>query len=145
MRNGIVVQNGQGIGHGNPVITAQSGSLGKDAASIMGHVQTIHSHIQGAAGILFADHIHMALQNDALVVFQAAGAGSKDHHIVALILAIAKAVGLRKGNQVVADGLCIAAPMGDGTYFFKITEYALGLQALQFSFRHSCTLLHTFS
>lgn len=52
---------GQGIGDGNAVITAQGGSLGKDAASIMGHVQTIHSHIQGAAGVLFADHIHMAL------------------------------------------------------------------------------------
>lgn len=48
VRNGIVVQNGQGIGDGNAVITAQGGSLGKDAASIMGHVQTIHSHIQGS-------------------------------------------------------------------------------------------------
>ena len=139
MGNGGVGEQGHGIGHRNAVITAQGGTLGKDIAAIVLHIQAFLLHINGAVRILLADHVHMTLEHHRLVVFIAGCSIAKEDHIVKLILDIAQVVFLCKGNQIVGNGLGVIRAMGNGTDFFKITEYSLRLQTRKFSRIHMHT------
>ena len=81
----------------------------------------------------------MALDNDRFMGLIAGRGLPEEDHIVQLVLDIAKVVFLSKVHQVIADGLCVLSAMGNGTDFFKITQYRLGLQAGKLSRIH----LHT--
>ena len=120
MRDGGICQQGQGEGQGNAVIATKSGALGKDKLAVMGQVQTIHGHIQGTVGLLLADHVHMALKDHRGMVLQALGTRPEEDDIIYLVLDVFESVGLGKGYQIVADGLGVAAPVGDGADLFKI-------------------------
>ena len=137
MRNGGVSQQRQSVGNSNAIVTAQRSSLGKDKRTVVGHIQTVHSHINGTIRILLADHIHVALQYHGLVIFIAAGTVGVDDHIVKFILLITQTVLYRKTHQIVADGLGIAAAVGNGANIFKIRKYRLRLQTGKFAVNHN--------
>ena len=132
MGNGRVCQQSQTHGNGDTVVAAQSRALGKHKLAVVGHIQSLGGHVNGAVRILLADHVQMALQNHGGVVFQAAGAGAIDNHIVHFILNVPKAMGLGKVHHIIRHGLCIPGAMGNGTDFLKITENGPGLQTRQF-------------
>ena len=88
MGNGGVVQQCQRISNGNAVVTAQGSTLGEDTAAVMGHIQTLHSHINGAGCILFADHIHMTLEDHGRMVPIAAGTFLENDDVIHFILNI---------------------------------------------------------
>ena len=137
MGNGSISHQGHGVSKGNAVIAAEGCSLGRNAVAIMGHIQTFGSHINGAIGILLADHIHMALQDHRLMVLHAAGAVLKDDHIVQIILNITQTMLLCKADQIVTDHLGVAGAVGNGADFFKISKYRSRLKTCQFNRIHS--------
>ena len=107
----------------------------------MCHIQALLGHVDGTVGILFADHVHVSLQNHRLVVFHAAGAVCKQDHIVQGILHIAQVVFPGKGHQIVADLLGVAGTMGHGADLLKIAKHCLRLQPGQFFGFHTISLL----
>ena len=131
MGNGLIRQQRQSVGHSDAVVTAQGGATGKDIAAIVGHIQTVGIHIDGAILILLADHVHMALNNDRLMVLQAAGALLEHDHIIQFILEIPDAVLLGKGHQIIGDQFGIPGTVGDGTDLFKISKNRRRLQTCQ--------------
>ena len=105
----------------------------------MGYIQTFGCHIDGAIRILFADHVHMTLDDYRLVILVTLGGITKEDHIIEFILDIAQVVGLGKVHQVVGNHLSVIRAMGNGTNFFKITEYSLRLQTCKSSGIHMHT------
>ena len=88
MGNGLVGQKRHGVGQGNAVIAAQGSTLGEDIAAVMGQVQALNGHVQGHIGVLFADHIHVALEDYGLMVFHAAGALPEENDVAHFVLNI---------------------------------------------------------
>ena len=137
MRDGFVSQKCQTVGNSNTIITAQSGALGINTTAIMGDVQTVHIHIQRAVCILFANHVHMALEDHRGMAFHAAGTFTEENDVIIFILNILQVMLLRKGNQIIRDHLGVLGSVGDGTDFFKIAEYGCRLKASQLDSIHS--------
>ena len=132
MGNGRVCQQSQTHGNGDTVVAAQRRALGKHKLAVVGHIQSLGGHVNGAVRILLADHVQMALEDHGGVVFQAAGAGAIDNHIVHFILNVPQAMGFGKVHHIIRHGLCIPGAMGNGTDFLKIAENGPGLQTRQF-------------
>ena len=141
VRNGLVRQERHGIGYSDAVVTAQSGASSEHITLIVGHIQPILSHVQRTVGILFTDHIHMALEDYRGMILQAAGALLKEDHIVGFVLNIADSIFLGEGNQIIRDPLGIPGTVGNGTDFFKIAENGSRLKARKLNGFHSKTLL----
>ena len=142
MGDGLVCQQRHGIGNGNAVIAAKGGTPGEDKTLIMGHIQALILHVDGAVRILLADHIHMALKDHRRMVLHAAGTLLEEDHIAGFVLNVTKSLFLRKGNQIVRNLLCITGSVGDAADLLKITKYRGRLQARQF---HCCHGKHSFS
>ena len=128
MGDGIVSQDGQGIGHGNAVIAAQGGAVGKNIRAVMGQIQAIGFKMDGAIRLLLTDHVHVALDDHRGVILVPGRAALEQDHIVGLILDIAQAVFLGEAHQVVRNGFGVPGAMGDGANLLKITENGRGLQ-----------------
>ena len=128
---GIIVQNGHGHGHGNAVVAAQGGAPGGNGVALQHQVQALDSHVLGAAGLLFADHVHVTLEDHRLRRLIAGGGVPEDHHVVQLVLDIPQAPGLGKIHQPVADGFGVAGTVGDGAQLLEETKNTLGLQMIQ--------------
>ena len=139
MGDGFIGQQCHGIGNGNAVVAAQGGTLGKDILTVVVDIQTLGCHVDGAVGILLADHVHMALDDHRLVVFVAGGGIAEEQYIVQIILDIAQVIFLGKVHQVVGNSLGIVRAMGNGTNLFKIAKHSLRLQSCQFSRIHMHT------
>ena len=131
MGQGGIVQDGQGHGHGDAVVAAQGGALGGNGVPLQHQVQALDSHVLGAAGLLFADHVHVTLEDHRLRRLIAGGGIPEDHHVVQLVLDIPQATGLGKVHQPVADGLGVAGTVGDGAQLLEETKNTLGLQMIQ--------------
>ena len=131
MRNAAVGKQRQGIRHGNTVIAAQSGSPGEHTLAVMGHIQALPVHVNGAVLVLLADHIHMALEHHGRMVLQTAGAFLEEDHIVALVLDITQTLLPGKGNKIVRNQLGVPGSVRDGTELFKISKYSGRLQTRQ--------------
>ena len=127
----LCVQNCQCHSHSDAVIAAQGGALGVDGVSLHHQVQPFLIHILGAVGGLFADHVHVALEDDRLGVLIAGGSFLDDNHIVQLVLVRFQPPFPGEGHQPVAGGLGVAGAVGDGAQLLKETEYAPGLQMFQ--------------
>ena len=89
----------------------------------MHHIQAIGLHIQGAACVFFADHIHVTLQNNRVMILITASTILEDDHIVNFVLNIAQISCLGKVNQIITDCLCVPGAVGDSTDFFKKSKY----------------------
>ena len=137
MGNGLVCQDGQCISQSNAIIAAQGRPLGEHIAAIVRHIQALGLQIDGTVLILFANHVHMALDNHRGMILHAAGAFLEHNHVVQLILHIPDSMLLGKGHQIVADGLGIARSVRDGTDFLKISKYCRRLQTCQFHSLHN--------
>ena len=136
MRNGGVSQQSQRKSDGDAVIAAQGGALGVDILTVVGHIQALGGHIDGAVSILLADHIHVALNDDGIVILVTAGAFLEQDNVVGLVLDIAQAVFLGEAHQIIADDLGVAGAVGHGADLFKIFKDCGRLQACQFHVAH---------
>ena len=129
MGNILVSQQRQRISDSDTVIAAQRCTLGKHKLAVMGHIQAVGIHIDGAVGILFADHIHMPLQDNRRVILHTAGAIAENDHIIKFVLLIPQTVGLGKIHQKITDPFGIAGAMGDGADLLKVEKHGRRLQA----------------
>ena len=141
MGNGSIRNQCHCIGNSNAVIAAQRCSLCKHAKVIMTQIKPLRIHINGAALILLADHIHMPLKHYRLVILQAAGTVGKQDDVIALILDITNLLLLCKIHQKIADCLRIVGTVGNCTQRLKIFKYSTGLQPSQLLFFHKNVLL----
>ena len=137
MGNGLIGQNGHGISHSDAVIAAQGSTTGENIGAVMGHIQALSLHIDGAIRILVTDHVHVALQDHRGMILVAAGTFLIEDHIIQFILLVTDAVFLRKRHQIVADGLGIAGTMGIRAEFFKESKNGCRLQTGQLNSIHS--------
>ena len=146
MDNGAISCEGHSKSHGNTIVTTPGSAIGKNIIAVMGDIQALSIHIDGAIHILFTDHIHMTLDDHRGMILHAAGTGDENDDIVQRILDIFQALLLRKVHQVVADDLGIARAMGHGANFFKITKDRSRFQTCQFHSIHGDhSPLHGFS
>ena len=118
-----ISQQSKRIGNCNTIVTTQSGSLGIHKFSVMGNIQSLSLHIDGAICIFFANHVHMSLKNHRGMILHATSSGPKQNHVVAVILNIAQIMFLGKSNQVITDHFRISGAVGNPTDFFKICKY----------------------
>ena len=106
-------------------------TLGEDIIAVMGNVQTVSLEIDGALRVLLADHVHVALDDNGLVVLIALGGRSEEDDVVQLVLDIADALLFGKGDQIIGDDLGVAGAVGHGAQLLEIAEDGCGLQARQ--------------
>ena len=96
MRQIVGIQQRHHDRHCNTVIAAQGGPFGIDHIAVNGEIQSLMRHVLVAVRRLFAHHIHVALQNNALRVFIAGGGILADDDIVQCILPIGQTPRLGK-------------------------------------------------
>ena len=137
MGNGGIRHQCHGVSKGNAVIAAQSRTLCGNAVAVMGHIQTLYSHVYGAGSILLADHIHVTLQDHRFVVFHTACAVLEDDHVIQLVLNVAQTMFLGKADQIVTDHFGVAGAMGNRADLFKISKYRSRFKTCQFYSIHS--------
>ena len=137
MLNVLIGRQCHSDSYSDTVVTAQGGALGEDIIAVMSQIQAVSLHIDGAIGIFFADHIHMALNDDRLVVLHTAGAGNENNHVVQLVLNVTQALLLSKVDQIIADDLGVAGAVRHGADLLKVAQYISRLQARQFNDIHS--------
>ena len=114
----VVVQNGQHVGYGHAVVRAAGGLLSFEKAVLHHKLQRV-GKVEGAAGDLGVDHVHMALEHNSLVVLVAWGGGLSDQNIVQRVPAVFQPPLLGKVHHIVGDGLLMEAGAGDGGDLFK--------------------------
>ena len=110
---GLILQCGQRHGNGNTVIRAQRGASGAYGIALHKEVQPFGLHILRTAGILFAHHVQMALQNHGRGVFIAGGGGGDENHIVGSVLMALQSALLTEFHAPIADGLGVPGAVGD--------------------------------
>lgn len=140
--NGVVRQQRQGISNGNAVVAAQGSTFCEHKLIVMGDVQPVLFHVQRAVHILFTHHVHMTLQNHGGMRFHAAGAVSKENHIVCPILNVPQAMLFGKIYQIIGYFLRIPGTMGDGANFLKIMKNSSRFQPRQSLRFHTDTPFH---
>ena len=128
MLQGGVLQRRQGHGYGDAVIAAQSCPLGAYQIAVHKEVQALLVHILGAARLLFAYHVHMALQDHRRgVLIARRGRGDQDH-VVGLVLIMFQTQLFAECHAPVADGLGVGRAVRNGAHFLKNFKYPLRFQ-----------------
>ena len=125
MLHGGVLQRRQCHGYGDAVIAAQSCSLGAYQIAVHKEVQALLVHILGTVRLLFAYHVHMALQDHRRgVLIARRGRGDQDH-VVGLILIMLQTQLFAECHAPVADGLCVGGAVRNGAHLLKNFKYPL--------------------
>ena len=101
----------------------------------MPQAQAVFGKVDITVGILFTDHIQMALEDHRGMVLIAGGAVLINDHVVMFVLHIAQTVLLGKPDTVVGNALCVPGTVGNGAELLKIMQRLGGLQAFQY--RHT--------
>ena len=133
MAQRLRIQQSQCIGHGDAVIAAERRSLCADVIAVDLQVQAFLLHIFRDAGILLADHVHMALQNDRLLVLIAFGSLFDDDHVVQFVLIDLKSAVLCKFHQVIADCLLMIGRSRDLCQILEKMKYGFRFNIFQYS------------
>ncbi len=128
MHDGRIVQNCQHEGYRNAVVTAQGGPVGSQPLSVPHKGDGLAVHVQFYARVLFAYHIHMALEDKGRRLFKAGGRIRIDDNVAGLVLHIPVSVIFCKGNEIIADGLRMEGSVGNGGNFSEKAEYFGRLQ-----------------
>ena len=125
MLHGGVLQRRQCHGYGDAVIAAQSCPLGAYQIAVRKEVQALLVHILGAARLLFAYHVHMALQDHRRgVLIARRGRGDQDH-VVGFVLIMLQPQLFAKRHAPVADGLGVGGAVRNGAHLLKNFKYPL--------------------
>ena len=142
MRKLVGSQHRQRIGDRDAVVAAQRRPLGKEIGAVLTQTQAVGGKVDVAAGVLFANHVQMALQNDRRVILITGRAVFVDDNVVVRVLHILQAVRLRKADTVVGDALGVARAVRNGAQLFKIVQRRLRAQMFQNGHRkHSFPIL----
>ena len=126
MRNAVIIQQSQGHGSRDSVVSAQGGAHCVDVISIHRQVQPFPLHILGAVRGFFAHHVQVSLEDHSRGMLIACGNLLDEDDIVGLILIVLQPPLPRKCHTPVADGLCVSGTMGNGTHLLKKAVYILG-------------------
>ena len=122
------VQQGQGHGHGDAVVAPQGGPPGGDKVPVHLQVQPLPLQVFGAARLLLAHHVQVALEDHRLRPLIAGGRLLDDDDIVEGVLVVLQPPGLGKGGAPVAHRLGVPRPVGDGAQLLEIVKHSPGLQ-----------------
>ena len=128
MLQSSILQYSQCHGYGDAVIAAQSRSLGAYQIAVHKEVKALLVHVLGAARLLFAHHVHVALQNHRRGVLIARRGRSDQDHVVGLVLIMLQAQLFAECHTPVADGLCIGGAVRNGAHLLKNFKYPLRFQ-----------------
>ena len=137
----MAIQQGQAHSHGDAVVCAQGGAFGVDHIPVHHQIQTLTGHVLGAARGHFADHVHVSLEHHGRGVLIARGAGLTEDHIPQRVLLHRKAPIAAKLHQIIAEGLCVSAAVGNTAQLLKPMKYPTRLQAFQYCHNFSSFLL----
>ena len=132
-----IVQQRQDHGHGDTVVGAQSGAVGPEDIPLHNGPNGIFGKVKLHAGGLLADHVRVSLQDHRVRCLVAWAGGFGQHHVVGRIPIPRKAPVLSKLHQIVGDGTGVSGAVGDTADGFKIAEYRLGFQLIQYAHRIS--------
>ena len=128
-------QHRQGVGHRDAIVAAEGRALGENILPVVPQAQAVFGKVNVTFGILFTDHIQMALEDHRGMVLIAGGAVLINDHVVVFVLHAAQAVLLGKPDAVVGNALGIPGTVGNGAELLKIMQRLGGLQAFQY--RHT--------
>ena len=84
--------------------------------------------IVAGAAVLLADHVQVALQDDAGLLFPARAAGLADHQVADAVLFAGQAPALSPGRQVVAQGGFVLGLARNGAECGEMAPHGDGLQ-----------------
>ena len=136
----VALQQSKDHGHGDAVVAAQRSAFGVHGVPLHGQLQALGGHILFAVRLFFADHVHVPLQKHRRSGLIAGGSGLFYDHIVPLVLPDGKAAVAGKAHQIVADGLGVAAAVGNAAKLLKPVKDPLGLQTGQNRHKYSSFL-----
>ena len=142
MGNILAIQQGQAHSHGDAVVCAQGGAFGVDQVPVHHQIQALTSHVLGAIRGHFTDHVHVTLEHHGGGVLIARGTGLAEDHIPQLILLHRKATIAAKLHQIIAEGLCVSAAVGNTAQLLKPMKYPMRLQAFQYCHNFSSFLFY---
>ena len=142
MGNILAIQQGQAHSHGDAVVCAQGSAFGVDQVPVHHQIQALTSHVLGAIRGHFTDHVHVTLEHHGGGVLIARGTGLAEDHIPQLILLHHKATIAAKLHQIIAEGLCVSAAVGNTAQLLKPMKYPTRLQAFQYCHNFSSFLFY---
>ena len=128
----IGIQDGQGHGHGNAVVTAQSGTSGTDEITVHLQVKTFLGHVLGTIRLLLTDHVQMSLEDHGFRLLIAGRGFLDDDDVIVAVLMVFQTSCPGKVGAPVAHGLGVAGAAGNGGHLLKKMEYTLGFQIFQY-------------
>jgi hypothetical protein len=128
MRQVRVFQGRQGQGHADAVVGAQGGVFGHQPAIPQHRLDGIVVEIVVGAGVLLADHVQMALQDDAGPVLATRAGGLVQDQIAGGIHPGLEMPVLGPGPQVVAQNPLVLGRTGDGAKGGEMVPDGTGFQ-----------------
>ena len=108
MRNRLIFQNCEHIGNTVSVVTAEGGAACFQPAVFDIEVQRIFLKVVFNIIVLFADHVHMRLQDDGLTLLITGRSRLIDHDIPDMILLVRQVMGFCEGADIIADAFLVA-------------------------------------
>lgn len=121
----LVDQGGQRSGYSDSVVGAEGGSVGSDPFAVDdgcdGGVLEIEAFM-----VRLADHVHVALEDNALGVLIAGGCGNAHQHVADGVGLILDAVLLGEVGEVLADFALLFEGRGTFVISSKISKTCLG-------------------
>ena len=101
--DGRIFDGGEGKGQADAVVCAQGGAVCGDPLTVHVGIDGILEEVVAAVGGFLGNHVHVALEDDALAFFHAGGGGDADDDVgdgAFAVLDGLKAVGLAPAYQI---------------------------------------------
>ncbi len=135
MDEGRVFHDREACRDPDAVVGAQGRSLGLDPVSLDLGLDGVLGEVVGDIGVLFPDHVQVALEHDAGRALMAGAGRLHDQHVPDLVLAGLELQAPGEGYDVIAEGLLVPRAMGDGQDLGEVFPDMGGLEFCQ-SGRH---------
>ena len=128
MRERRVFHDGQGGANADAVVRAQSRAGGGDPAFADDGPDGVLEKVMDDVGVLFPDHVLVALKDDPGGVFQSGRGRLADDDVAGLVLLVSQLVFPGLGDDVLAQGFFVAGTVRDLQDFVEMLPQMVGLE-----------------
>jgi len=111
---GLVLHDGQGRGQADAVVGAEGRSLGIDPIALDLGLDGVLAEVVDLVGVLFADHVEMALEDGPHGTLPSGRGGFADEDVADLVALAGEAQRSGHAEDVIAQGLFVAGTVRDG-------------------------------
>ena len=122
----VALQDGKLYGVADAVVGTQCGALGCEPFAVDIGLYGVLAEVEVHVNQLVAHHVHVALQDDGLLIFVAFGGRLSDNHVAGFVHFRFQSVAFAEVFQILNHLFLVLGRAGNGIDFSELLEYACG-------------------